>query len=101
MLFFLLELLMKTEGGTTLKTRNTNPNRALCPFDWIVSQTNLFGFLLNVNDSVLPIAKMGSHENVDLRQQTVPDHVGAHESKQSPSHVPVGEAMDCCNVAFS
>lgn len=93
---------MKTEGGTTSKTRNTNQaEHCVLLIGLYISQTNLFGFLLNVNDFVLPIAKMGSHETVDLRQQTVPDHVGAHESKQSPSHVPVGEAMNSCNVAFS
>lgn len=55
---------------------------------------------MDVNDGVAPVAEMRSHEAIDLGQELFSDHGGADQREQSTSHVPVGGAMDGCNVAF-
>lgn len=62
----------------------------------------LFGLFLNVDGvMVSPAAEVGSHELIDLGQEMVPDHGGADQGQQRPSHVPVGGPVDGGNVAFA
>lgn len=56
---------------------------------------------MDVNDFVIPIRKMGSHELINLGQKLVCDHGGGNEGKQSASHVLVSGAMNGSNVAFA
>lgn len=62
---------------------------------------NLFGLFLNINNFVLPIAEVGSHELINFWQYLVSDIGGVNDGKQCSSHVLVSRAMNCCNVAVS
>lgn len=50
---------------------------------------------------ISPVAEVGSHELIDLEQEMVPDHGGADQGEQCPSHVSVGGSMDRGNVVLA
>lgn len=48
--------------------------------------TDLFGFLLDVDDFVIPVTEVGPHEFINLRKKLISDHGGRNERKHGPSH---------------
>ena len=46
----------------------------------LVNNADLFGFLLNVNNLIMPIAEVGSHEDINCWQKLFSDHGGANEA---------------------
>lgn len=45
----------------------------------VIAIANLFGLFLNVDDLIIPIKKMGSHELVDFGEDLVSDDWGANK----------------------
>lgn len=63
-----------------------------------VVATDLLGFLMNVDNSVIPATNVGSHEFINLGEELVPDGCGTNKSKHSTPHGLVLGTMYCCNV---
>ncbi|RWV87510.1 hypothetical protein GW17_00050486, partial [Ensete ventricosum] len=62
------------------------------------SRADLLGLLLDVNDSSTPVVDVRPHELIDLGQELVPDHRGAHEAKHTTPHGLVHVTTYGCNV---
>lgn len=62
--------------------------------------TDLLSLILDVNDKILPVAEMGSHELINFGKNMVSNHGGADKRKKGTPHVLVSGAMNSSNVAF-
>ena len=62
--------------------------------------SDLLSLLLDVNDMILPVAKVGSHELINFGKNMGSEDGRTNEGEQGTPHVLVGGTMNSCNVAF-